>query len=249
MRNITAIVPAAGLGRRAGGDVPKQFLPLRGIPILTRTLLNLTRSTLVDALILVVPPGAEDWCQQHILAPYSLPRIIETVPGGAERQESVFRGLERVVPKTQIVIIHDGVRPFISPELLRRTAEAAEEFRAAVAAVAAVETIKVVESGFIRETPSRDRLWIAQTPQAFHGDLIQEAYHRAAADGFRATDDAMLVERLGIPIKVVPSYPENIKITTAEDFERGEHILSRWEDAGCGSASATTSIPSSPDVR
>lgn len=249
MRKVTAIVPAAGLGRRAGGDVPKQFLPLGGIPILTRTLRNLTGSGLVDALILVVPPGSEDWCQYHVLAPYSLPPLIAMVPGGAERQESVFRGLERVAADTRIVVIHDAVRPFISPDLLRRTIEAAANFRAAVAAIPAVETVKVVESGFIRETPSRDRLWIAQTPQAFQGELIQEAYGRAAADGVRATDDAMLVERLGVPIKVVSSYPENIKITTAEDLERAEQILSRWKDAGCGSASAMTSTPSSPDVR
>ncbi len=248
MMNVTAIVPAAGLGRRAGGDVPKQFLLLGGMPILTRTLLTLTTSDLVDALILVVPPGAEDWCQREVLAPYPLPPFIEVVPGGAERQESVFRGLERVPAETRLVVIHDAVRPFLSPDLLRRTLETAQNFRAAVAAVPAVETIKVVEGEFIRETPSRDRLWIAQTPQAFHRELIQEAYRRAAADGFRATDDAMLVERLGSQVRVVLSYPENVKITTAEDLEQAEQILSRWQDVGCGSASATTSIPWSPDA-
>ena len=241
--NVTAIVPAAGLGRRAGGDVPKQFLLLRGMPILTRTLLNLTNSGLVNALVLVVPPGAEEWCQQHILAPYPLPPIIQIIPGGAERQESVFRGLQRTTAETQLVVIHDAVRPFVSPDLLRRTIEAAQTFRAAVAAVPAVETVKVVERELIRETPPRDRLWIAQTPQAFEGELIREAYRRAAADGFRGTDDAMLVERLGVQVKVVLSYPENMKITTAEDLQRAEQLLSRWEDAGCGSASATTSIP------
>jgi 2-C-methyl-D-erythritol 4-phosphate cytidylyltransferase len=249
MMNVTAIVPAAGLGRRAGGDVPKQFLLLRGMPILTRTLSTLTRSGLVDALILVVPPGTEDWCRRQVLAPYSLPPVIEIIPGGAERQESVFRGLQRVTAETRLVVIHDAVRPFVSCDLLRRTIGAARTFRAAVAAVPAVETVKVVESEFIRETPSRDRLWIAQTPQAFQGDLIQEAYRRAAADGFQGTDDAVLVERLGIQVKVVRSYPENIKITTAEDLERAEQILSRWEDAGCESASGTTSIPWSPDAR
>ncbi|MEE8509872.1 MAG: 2-C-methyl-D-erythritol 4-phosphate cytidylyltransferase [candidate division NC10 bacterium] len=241
--NVTAIVPAAGLGRRAGGDVPKQFLLLRGMPILTRTLLNLTNPGLVNALVLVVPPGAEEWCQQHILAPYPLPPIIEIIPGGAERQESVFRGLQRTTAETQLVVIHDAVRPFVSPDLLRRTIEAAQTFRAAVAAVPAVETVKVVERELIRETPPRDRLWIAQTPQAFEGELVREAYRRAAADGFRGTDDAMLVERLGVQVKVVLSYPENMKITTAEDLQRAEQLLSRWEDAGCGSASATTSIP------
>jgi 2-C-methyl-D-erythritol 4-phosphate cytidylyltransferase len=144
-------------------------------------------------------------------------------------------------------VIHDAVRPFVSSDLLHRTLEAARSDRAAVAAIPAIETIKVVDRGFIRETPSRDQLWIAQTPQAFQHDLIQEGVHRAAADGVQGTDDAMLVERLGVQVKVVLSYPENIKITTAEDLERAERILSRWEDAGCGSASVTTSIPSLPD--
>jgi 2-C-methyl-D-erythritol 4-phosphate cytidylyltransferase len=248
MGNVTAIVPAGGLGRRAGGDVPKQFLLLRGMPILTRTLLHLTTPGLIDALILVVPPGAEEWCQKHVLAPYPLPLTIEIVPGGAERQESVFRGLERASKDARLVVIHDAVRPFVSSDLLRRTIEAARSFGAAVAAVPAVETVKVAEGGFVRETPPRDRLWIAQTPQAFHGDLIQEAYRRAVVDGFRGTDDAMLVERLGVKVKVVAGDPENIKITTGEDLERAEQILSRREGAGCGSASATTFIPWSPDA-
>lgn len=243
MMSVTAIVPAAGLGRRAGGGVPKQFLPLGGMPILTRTLLNLTTSGLIDSLILAVPPGTEDWCRKQVLAPYPFPPIIEIIAGGAERQESVFRGLERVPVETRLVVVHDAVRPFVSPDLLRRTIEGGRRFRAAVAAVPVVETVKVIEREFVRETPPRDRLWIAQTPQVFQGELIQEAYRRAAADGFRGTDDAMLVERLGVPVRVVLSYPENIKITSAEDLERAEQILSRWKDSGCGSASATTSIP------
>jgi 2-C-methyl-D-erythritol 4-phosphate cytidylyltransferase len=249
MRKVTAIVPAAGLGRRAGGDVPKQFLLLGGMPILTRTLRHLTTPGLIDAVILAVPPGVEEWCRRHVLAPYSLPPIIEIIPGGAERQDSVFRALQGTTDESRLVLIHDAVRPFVSADLLRRTVEGAERFRAAVAAVPAVETVKIVEDGFVRESPPRDRLWIAQTPQAFHGDVIREAYRRAAADGVRGTDDAILVERLGVPVKVVPSYPENFKITTPEDLERAEHILSRWEALECGSASATTSIPSSPDAR
>lgn len=246
--SVTAVVPAAGLGHRVGGAVPKQFRLLRGVPILTRTLLNLTTSGLVDRLILVVPPGTEDWCQKEIIVPYSLPSIIEIVPGGAERQESVFLGLQKVTLGTELVVIHDAVRPFVSCDLLQRTIEAARSFRAAVAAVPAVETVKVVEDGFIRESPSRDNLWIAQTPQTFQRDLILEGVRRAMADGVQGTDDAMLVERLGVPVRVVVSYPENIKITTPEDLERAEQILSRWEDARCGSASVTTSIPSSPDA-
>ncbi len=244
---VTAIVPAAGLGRRVGGNVPKQFRLLKGIPVLVRTLLNLTHGGLIDRLILVVPPGTEDWCQKEIVASYSLPPIIQIVPGGAERQESVFLGLQSAPVGTDIVVIHDAVRPFVSADILRRTIEAAREFRAAVAAVPAVETIKVVESGFTVKTPVRDTLWIAQTPQTFERDLIAEGVRRAVDDGVRATDDAMLVERLGVQVRVVVSYPENIKITTTEDLARAEQILSRWEDAGCGSASAMTSIPSSPD--
>ena len=225
---VTAIVPAAGLGRRMEGEIPKQFRLLGGMPLLSRTLLHLISPGLLDALILVVPPGAEAQCRREVVGPYPFPPIIEIVPGGAERQESVFRGLQRATAETDLVVIHDAVRPFVSSDLLRRVLGAAREWRAAVAAVPAAETIKVVEDGFIQETPSRDRLWIAQTPQAFQAALIREAHRRAVAEGFQGTDDAMLVERLGVRVRVVLGSPENIKVTTTEDLERAEQILVRW---------------------
>jgi len=225
---VTAIVPAAGLGRRMEGEVPKQLRLLGGMPLLSRTLLNLTTPGLMDAVILVVPPGAEARCRREVVDPYPFASIIEIVPGGAERQESVFRGLQRATAETDLVVIHDAVRPFVSSDLLRRLLEAAREWRAAVAAIPATETIKVVEDGFIQETPSRDRLWIAQTPQVFQAALIREAHRRALAEGFQGTDDAMLVERLGVRVRAVLGSPENIKITTAEDLERAEQILARW---------------------
>lgn len=225
---VTAIVPAAGLGRRMEGESPKQFRPLGGMPLLSRTLLHLTTSGLVDAVILVVPPGAEARCRREVVDPYPFSSITEIVPGGAERQESVYRGLERATAETDLVVIHDAVRPFVSSDLLRRILDAAREWRAAVAAVPATETIKVVGDGFIQATPPRDRLWVAQTPQAFQSALLREAHRRAIADGFQGTDDAMLVERLGVRVKVVLGSPENIKVTTTEDLERAEQILVRW---------------------
>ncbi len=225
---VTTIVPAAGLGRRMEGEVPKQFRLLGGMPLLSRTLLNLTAPGLVDAVILVVPPGAEAQCRREVVDPYPFSPLVEIVPGGAERQESVFLGLQRATAETDLVVIHDAVRPFVSSDLLRRTLDAAREWRAAVAAIPAVETIKVVEDGFIQATSSRDRLWIAQTPQAFQVALLREAHRRAIADGFQGTDDAVLVERLGVRVRVVLGSPENLKITTAEDLERAEQILVRW---------------------
>lgn len=225
---VTAIVPAAGVGRRMEGEIPKQFRLLGGMPLLSRTLLNLTTPGLVDTVILVVPPGAEAQCRREVVDPYPFSPIVEVVPGGAERQESVFRGLQRATAETDLVVIHDAVRPFVSSDLLRRILEAAREWRAAVAAVPAAETIKVVEDGFIQETPPRDRLWIAQTPQAFQTTLIREAHRRAVAEGLQGTDDAMLVERLGVRVRVVLGSPENIKITTTADLERAEQILVRW---------------------
>src|SRR3989304_456338 len=155
MKDVTAIVPAAGLGRRAGGSDPKQGPLLGGMPILTRTLLHLTTPGLINALILVVPPGAEEWCRRHVLAPYPLPPIIDIIPGGAERQGAGSRGPPARAAGSRVVVIHDAVRPFVSADLLESTIDGARRFRAAVAAVPAVETGKGVEDGVVGGAPAR----------------------------------------------------------------------------------------------
>lgn len=223
---VTAIVPAAGGGARFGGDLPKQFAPLRGVPILIRTLNALAHNDLIQHLVVVVPPGEEAWVED-LARRFEIPRPIEFVGGGRERQESVYLGLMRAKATTDLIVIHDGVRPFLSPTLLEACVREAERWGAAVVAVPVKETIKEVEGGFVLGTPERDKLWIAQTPQAFHYPLILEAHRLARAQGFLGTDDTSLVERLGAKVRIVPGSYENIKITTPEDLLLAERFIER----------------------
>ncbi len=223
--HVTAIVPAAGGGTRLAGEQSKQYLPLAGIPLLARTLRALWASGRVDHLILVVPPGHEARCRMEILEPFGL-HADAVVPGGADRQASVFAGLSRVPEGTDLVLVHDGARPFITAEVIQSAVSLAGAVGAAVVAVPITDTIKVVgPDGSVKETPERGRLWAAQTPQVFRPALLREAHLRALQDGFRSTDDSALVERLGHPVRLVPGSPENLKITTTADLAQADHIL------------------------
>jgi 2-C-methyl-D-erythritol 4-phosphate cytidylyltransferase len=233
--HVTAIVPAAGGGRRFGGAVPKQYLPLQGVPVLAWTLQALWGSGAIDSLVLVVPPGGVDRCRAEVLEPHGV-RADRVIPGGADRQASVQAGLLAAPEAAGIVLVHDGARPFIRPETVRAAIRAAASVGAAVVAVAMTDTIKLASPvGDRLETLPRERLWAAQTPQVFRAALLREAHARALADGFRSTDDCALVERLGYPVKVVPGSAENLKITTPEDLARAEQILrARGTRAGAG---------------
>ncbi len=223
--HVTAIVPAAGGGTRLPGPVPKQYLSLAGVPLLAHTLRAVWASRAVHSLVLVVPPGHEDRCRAEIQAPFGL-HVDAVVPGGADRQASVYAGLQRVPPAADIVLVHDGARPLVSPEIVRAAVAAAGEVGAAVAAIPVTDTIKVAgPDGMIVETPARGRLWAAQTPQAFRISLLLEAHARALTDGFRGTDDSVLVERLGHPVRLVPGSRDNLKVTTPEDLAMAEEIL------------------------
>ncbi len=233
--HVTAIVPAAGGGSRVASLVPKQYLPLAGVPLLARTLLALQASGRVDSLILVVPPGHEERCRAEILAPFGL-CADAVVPGGEDRQASVYAGLLRTSPSTDLILVHDGARPFIRAPLIQAVVDAAEEAGAAVVAMPVTDTIKLASrDGWVAETPERGRLWAAQTPQVFHAGLLREAHTRARAEGFRSTDDSALVERLGHPVRLVPGLAENLKITTTADLALADQIL-RARDRGMESA-------------
>jgi len=220
-----ALVTAAGEGKRMGRDVPKQYLQLSGIPILARTLLAFQSHPLVDLIVLTVPPGDEDLCRSRILAPFDLRKVEEIVAGGATRQASVYNGLRRL-EKTDMVAIHDGVRPLVNQEVITATFKAAEASGAALACVRVRETIKK-KIGTLVETVSRSHLWLAHTPQTFQTRLILKAHARAIEDGFIGTDDAALVERLGHPVTIVEDSADNIKITTPEDLALAEMLLHR----------------------
>ncbi|MBI4839746.1 MAG: 2-C-methyl-D-erythritol 4-phosphate cytidylyltransferase [candidate division NC10 bacterium] len=233
--HVTAIVPAAGGGTRIAGTLPKQYLPLAGIPLLTRTLQALRASPRVDRLILVVPPGHEVRCRVEILEPFGL-AVDSMVPGGEDRQASVYAGLQRASLDTDLILVHDGARPFINAAVIQAVVAAAAAAGAAVAAIPVTDTIKVAgPDGWLLETPDRGRLWAAQTPQVFRTALLREAHARALRDGFRSTDDSALVERLGHPVRLVRGSPENLKITTSADLALADQIL-RARDAEAGRA-------------
>ena len=224
---VTAIVPAAGEGSRFGGAVRKQFVALDGLPILSHTLRALAASKVLAAAIVVVPPGEESFGREAL----SLARIdleTEVIPGGRERQDSVYNGLLRANPDTDLVLIHDGVRPFVSPGVVLATIEAAKECGAAVAAVPVTDTIKRVDAdGLVSDTPAREQLWAAQTPQVFRYSLLMQAHQSVRKRGILATDDAALLEHLGVRVKVVRGSYENLKITSEDDLPLAGLILRR----------------------
>ena len=225
--HVTAIVPAAGEGSRFGGAVRKQFIALNGLPILSHTLRALAASRALAAMIVVVPPGEESRGRDAL----SLARVdieTEVISGGQERQDSVYKGLQRAKPDTDMVLIHDGVRPFVSREVVLATIEGAEEWGAAVAAVPVTDTIKRVDAGgLVVDTPAREQLWAVQTPQVFRYALLMRAHQSVREHGIVVTDDAAMVERIGVKVKVVRGSYENIKITSEDDLPLADLILRR----------------------
>lgn len=225
---VVALVPAAGSGRRLGGEIPKQFRALKGKPLLAHTLQRLQECPLIGAIYPIVPPEEVAHCQRDVVVPYGLDKVVEVVAGGPERQSSVYRGFSRLRGRPELVLIHDGVRPFVSARLLQETLRAAELFGAAVAALPCAETIKEVdEEGIVCRTLDRRRLWQVQTPQAFRLPLLREALEKAVAEGFWATDEAALVERAGHPVRVISGEPYNLKVTVQADLELAEWILEK----------------------
>lgn len=219
-------MPAAGLGLRMGsGKLRKPFLELDGVPILARTLLRLQAIKAIDALIPVVHAEDVRYCMSHIVALYGLEKVLHVAAGGKTRQESVRRGLEAMAA-CSMVIVHDAVRPFVTEDLVLKVLHAAADTGAAVAALPAEDTVKrVSEKGLVLKTIDRQRIWMVQTPQAFRRELLVEAHRMAAQEGWIATDDASLVERLGASVRVVEGLRSNIKITSPEDLWLASRIL------------------------
>jgi 2-C-methyl-D-erythritol 4-phosphate cytidylyltransferase len=207
--------------------LPKQYLALKGVPILARTLMVFEEHPLVDQVVVTVPQGNERFCRERITTPFKLTKVVDIVAGGPDRQASVYNGLLRLAD-TDFVAIHDGVRPLVSAKVVTESFNAAESFGAAVACVPVRETVKKKTDSSV-ETISRENLWLAHTPQTFRTSLICEAHERALADGFRGTDDASLVERLDHRVVVVPDLDDNIKITTPADLELARFLLDRRE--------------------
>ena len=222
---VGAIIPAAGRGKRIGASVPKQFLEIQGKPLLHHTLTVFVSCKVIDYVVLVMPRTDVDEMGEDWLNKYEIVRAV--VVGGEQRQDSVYNGFNSLEEGTDIVVVHDGVRPFTTPQMITATVEAAQQHGAAITAIPVSDTVKQAADGFVKQTVSRDGLWRVQTPQAFQYGLLQQAFKKAKKDSYYGTDEGSLVEYLGERVKVVPGSELNIKITRKEDLVLGESLLSR----------------------
>lgn len=231
MSKVTALIPAAGMGKRMGKAVAKQFLPLGDKPMLAHTLLVFQASPEIDEIIPILSQEDMENCLRQVIERYHITKVKTLVVGGKERQDSVANGLKKVGTDSSIVLVHDGVRPFVTPAMIRDAVYHAKQGISVTVGVPVKDTIKEVDAeGFVRKTLDRSRLWAIQTPQAFPVKVLRHA-HEAALAHAHGTDDAMLVERSGVKVQVIMGSYENIKITTPEDLVVAEEILKRRMDA------------------
>ena len=224
----TAIVLAAGSGKRMGTKVHKQYLLMGGKPVLYYSLRAFEDSKRIDEIILVCGAGEEDYCRKEIVEKYGISKARKIIPGGAERYDSVWNGLKET--KEGYVYIHDGARPFVDEEIIECAYECVSEHHACVAGMPSKDTVKIADSGnIVTATPDRSSVWIVQTPQVFDTELIRKAYALLMEkDEISVTDDAMVAEQmLGASVRLFYGSYENIKITTPEDLEIAEVFLKR----------------------
>jgi len=215
MPSIAALIPAGGIGTRLGRRTPKQFLQISGATILARTLTHFVRHPDIGVVVVAAPAGHIGRARSVVTS-----SRVTIVAGGATRQESVWNALNATPAGVEIVLVHDAVRPFIDRRLIDAVVAEAAAHGAAICALPIAETIKRVRDGAVVDTLDRSQLWSVQTPQGFRTALLREAHDKARRDGVIGTDDAMLVERLGHVVRVVPGLAGNVKITTVEDLRR-----------------------------
>ncbi|HUH66657.1 MAG TPA: 2-C-methyl-D-erythritol 4-phosphate cytidylyltransferase [Syntrophales bacterium] len=223
-----AIIPAAGSSKRMQNDMAKQYLLLNDIPVLAHTLGVFQRAKGIDEIFLIVPETDIEFVRKDIVFKCGASKVSAVLAGGQERQDSVRSGINALQSHHRVVVIHDGVRPFISEELVHRAIHDASRFRAVTVGVPVKDTVKTVDGeGLIMETLDRGRLWLTQTPQAFERTVIQKAYEAAYRDNFYGTDDASLVERIGIKVLMIRGSYDNIKITTKDDLALAEVLVKK----------------------
>ncbi len=228
MSTVTALIPAAGMGRRMGKAVAKQFLPLGDKPMLAHTLLAFQRASEIDEIIPILSKEDMESCLRDVIEMYHITKVKTLVVGGKERQDSVMNGLMKLGKDASIVLVHDGVRPFVTAEMIRESVDFAKKGECVAVGVPLKDTIKEVDDdGMVRHTLERSRLWAIQTPQTFPVKVLKHAYEESYRRRVYGTDDAMLVERTGTKVRVIMGSYENIKITTSEDLIFAEEILKR----------------------
>ena len=228
MSKVTALIPAAGMGRRMGKALAKQYLPLGDMPMLAHTLLAFQRSPEIDEIIPILSKEDMESCLRDIIEQYHITKVKTLVVGGKERQDSVMNGLQKIEKDTSVVLVHDGVRPFVTAEMIRESVEFAKKGQCVAVGVPLKDTVKEVDDkGVVRHTLERSRLWAIQTPQVFPFKVLKYAYEDSYKHGVYGTDDAVLVERAGGKVHVIMGSYDNIKITTPEDLILAEEILKR----------------------
>ena len=221
---VGAIIAAAGFGRRMKADRPKQFLALNGTPIIIHTIRKFDASAVIDYIIVTAPRESVEELRDLVKsAGFSKPVVV--VEGGERRQDSVAAGLAHLQPGTDIVAVHDGVRPFVSAEDIQNVVRQAGQSGAAILAVPIVDTVKQVEKELVVSTITREHLVLAQTPQVFRTEVLTQAFDRARQDEYYGTDESSLVERLGRPVAIVRGSERNIKITRPTDLTLARAFL------------------------
>lgn len=219
------VIVAAGTGSRMKMGINKQFIKLEGKEIIAYTIEKFYNNSNIEDIVVVVKEDESEFFKKEILDKYNF-KNIKIAYGGKERQDSVYNGLKSLDKKCDIVLIHDGARPFVSDKIIDNCIEEVKEHKAIVVGVPVKDTIKVIDNDKnIVDTPNRSVLWAVQTPQTFDYNILLDAYKDAFKSGFYGTDDAMLVERIGYKVKMVEGSYNNIKITTKEDLSVGSQIL------------------------
>jgi 2-C-methyl-D-erythritol 4-phosphate cytidylyltransferase len=221
---VSAVIVAAGKGIRMNDSVLKQYMPLAGRPVISHTLAVFDGCNLINKIFLVVSQNDFDYCRNNILP--MLKKKISLVAGGKERQDSVYNGLIAVGENNGIVIIHDGVRPFVNKEMLKSCVRGTNKYGSCIIGVPVQDTLKKISrSGDIEKTIERNNIWLAQTPQAFQYEILRKAHENARLKGHAGTDDAFLVEQMGTSVKIIKGNKNNIKITTREDLRLAEVMI------------------------
>ena len=216
----TAVVLAAGKGSRMGTKIQKQYLEICGKPVLYYSLAAFAASPIIDEIVLVTGEGKTDYCRKNIIEAYGITKVNKIVVGGKERYESVYKALREIEPEGY-VFIHDGARPFVNQDIIRRCMQEVQKYQACVVGMPVKDTIKIAdEEGYAKQTPDRKNVWMIQTPQTFSYALIYEAYEEMLkTEDTAITDDAMVLERIkGKKSKLIEGSYRNIKITTPEDL-------------------------------
>jgi 2-C-methyl-D-erythritol 4-phosphate cytidylyltransferase len=226
---VTAVIPSAGSGKRMQSHIKKPYLDIKGKPLLSYVLKVLNRVSAIENIVVPVSPGEEVLCEKEVLNGLSMDKEVKIISGGTTRQESVRKALDFVPESTDLVLIHDGVRPFITVQMIERSLNETSIKLATTLGVPVKDTVTVVseDDRRILKTLERSSLYLIQTPQTFDREVIIDAHTKAYIDGFEGTDDASLVERMDVPVTVIPGSYDNIKITTQDDLIFAEAILSK----------------------